>query len=186
VLHAYPGRFLSIQKVDFRNFRFLYFDNAGKPSGGFFLKNGHYEEKEDFGRFSIDLESVHYLSKSPASSGESVLVLLLWDAAGGSSSQGMSAKVFTLSRSQLRVVQVIEWNVHFASDQPMQSFDAAKNELVIRSAHYVPGDAHCCVSAMDVVTLRWDGVRFVPVGIQTELSDYGKEAGKTLPRTLPR
>jgi len=68
----------------------------------------------------------------------------------------------------------------------MQSFDAAKNELVIRSAHYVPGDAHCCVSAMDVVTLRWDGVRFVPVGIQTELSDYGKEAGKTLPRTLPR
>jgi len=35
---------------------------------------------------------------------------------------------------------------------------------------------------MDIVTFRWDGVRFAQSGIQTELSEYGKREGKTLHR----
>jgi len=56
------------------------------------------------------------------------------------------------------------------------------NTLVIRSAHYIPGDAHCCVSAMDIVTFKWDGTRLVQSDIQTELSAYGKREGKIRPR----
>lgn len=69
-----------------------------------------------------------------------------------------------------------------AVDAPTASFDAGTNILVIRSSHYIPGDAHCCVSAMDVVTFRWDQTRFVQSELQTELSKYGKTAGKVLPK----
>jgi hypothetical protein len=40
--------------------------------------------------------------------------------------------------------------------------------------------------AHPIVTFRWDGVRFIQTGIQTELSAYGKSEGKTLPKKLPR
>jgi hypothetical protein len=90
--------------------------------------------------------------------------------------------VFTVSAGHLRSVQTIGWDTHFQAGQPTESFDPGTNALVIRSAHYIPGDAHCCVSAMDVVTFRWDGARLVQTGIQTELSEYGRSEGKTLPR----
>jgi hypothetical protein len=35
---------------------------------------------------------------------------------------------------------------------------------------------------MDVITLRWNGERFVQTGLQTELSAYGKEEHKVLPK----
>ena len=94
--------------------------------------------------------------------------------------------MFNLSANRLCVVQEIDWDTHFQAGQPTDSFDPSTNTLVIRSAHYIPGDAHCCVSAMDVVTLRWDGTQFAPAPIQTELSEYGKTQGKTLPRLAPR
>jgi hypothetical protein len=71
---------------------------------------------------------------------------------GGSSSQGGMAKVFTMSGGRMRVVQEIDWDTYFDAGQPTHSFDPSTNTLVIRSAHYIPGDAHCCVSAMDAVT----------------------------------
>ena len=40
---------------------------------------------------------------------------------------------------------------------------------------------HCCVSALDVVTLRWNGTKFEETGFKTELSGYGRAEGKTLP-----
>ena len=91
--------------------------------------------------------------------------------------------VFTVANGHLRSVQEIGWDTHFQAGQPTESFDPGTKTLVIRSAHCIPGDAHCCVSAVDVVTFRWDGNRFVPTGIQTELSEYGKSMGKTLPRS---
>ena len=168
--------------MDFRNFRFLSFD----PIESFSLKNGHYKHDALGDHQSVDLDSIHNLGKSSASNGDSVLVLLSWFAGGGSSSQGGIARVFTLSGSHLRVVQDIGWDKQVQTDQPTESFDASTSTLVIRSAHYIPGDAHCCVSAMDVVTFRWDGTRFVQAGLQTVLSEYGKNEGKTLPTTLPR
>jgi hypothetical protein len=179
---SYPGTYSSIRKVDFRNFKFAIFDKAGKPAQRFFLKNGHYKHDERDSHSSLDLDSVYYLNTFPSSKGGSALVLYRWFAAGGSSSQGGIAEVFTVWDDQLRSVQEIDWETHFEAGGPTDSFDSSTNTLVIRSAHYIPGDSHCCVSAMDIVTFRWDGSRFIQSGIRTELSEYGRKEGKTLPR----
>ena len=179
VSNTCPGTYRSLSSINFRNFRFLQFDQTGKPVDGFTLRNGHHELKEDLGYSENDLVFTHPLGKSQ--SGESILVLLSWFAAGGSSSQGRNAKVFTLSNNRLRIVQEIDWDTHFQADGSTETFDPKTNALVIHSAHYIPGDAHCCVSAMDVVTFHWDGTHFVQTGIATELSAYGRSEGKTLP-----
>jgi hypothetical protein len=178
---SYRGSYSSIRKVDFRNFRFRSYVQAGKPAVSFSLKNGHYKHDEPYDHSSIDLDSVYYLSTSP-SKGSSALVLYSWFSVGGSSSQGGTAEVFAVSDGHLRSVQRIDWDTHFQAGQPTDSFDPGTNTLVIRSAHYIPGDAHCCVSAMDVVTFQWNGTHFVQADLQTELSEYGRSQGKTLPR----
>lgn len=185
VRHCYPGTFSSIRAVKFRNFRFLKFGKDGRPSGGYTLKNGHFHQDAKFGHESTDFDSIHYLPKSDLSAGDSALVILSWVAAGASSSQGGNAKVFNLSRNRLCVLQEIDWDTRFEADHATDSFDPRTNTLVVRSAHYMPGDARCCVSAMDIVTLRWDGTKFWPATIQTELSGYGKAKGKTLLRRDP-
>ena len=179
---SYPGSYSSIRQVDFRNFRYLLFGKSGKTTGSLLFKKGHYEDDEPGSNFSMDLDAIYYLSALPSSKGDSAVVLYYWFSAGGSSSQGGTAQVFTVSDGHLRSTQMIDWDTHFQAGQPTVSFDPNTNKLVIRSAHYIPGDAHCCVSAMDVVTYRWEGTRFVQSGIQTELSEYGKKEKKTLPR----
>ena len=174
---SYEGTYSSIRKVDFRNLRSPIFDVDGKPAGKISFKNGRYKSNDPGDHYSVGLESVYYLSN-----GVSALALYSWSDAGGSSSQGGTARVFTLSDGHLRSVQKIDWDTHFQAGQPTDSFDRTTNTLTIRSAHYIPGDAHCCVSAIDIVTFRWDGAHFVQSGIQTELSEYGKRDGKTLPR----
>ena len=179
---SYRGSYSSIRNVNFLNFRVFILDEAGKPAGSVLLKKGDYKCDEPFSHFSMDSDSIYFLSTSLSSKRSSALVLYQCSAAGGSSSQGTTAQVFTVSDGHLRLVQEIRWDTHFQADQPTNSFDASTNTLVIRSAHYIPGDAHCCVSATDIVTFKWDGIRLVQSGIQTELSKYGKKEGKTLPR----
>ena len=184
VLVTYPGRFSSLRAIDFRNFRFLDSDDAGKISAGLALKNGHFRSNDRFDHYSVDLDSVYYLPGS-AVSGGSALVVLSWFEAAGSSSSGAYAEVFTLTAKRLRLIQEIDWDTHFdAGPAGTHSFDANTNTFVIRSAHYIPGDAHCCVSAMDAVSFRWDGTRFVETGLNTELSHYGKTEGTQLPRIV--
>ncbi len=96
-----------------------------------------------------------------------------------SSTEGL-AKVFRLDAGRLTIVPGLDWDEHFDA-KSKYSFDARTNTLVVRAAHYLPGDAHCCVSAMDVFTLRWAGTTFAQASMKTELSDHGKRAGKTLP-----
>ena len=179
---ACPGTFSSIRKVNFRNVTIPNSDPIGRSS----LKNGHYRHDAPDEHQSVDLDSVHYLGKAVASSDSSALVLLSWSAVGGSSSQGRAARVFRLYGGGLRVVQEIDWDTHFDAGQPTERFDPVTKTLVIRAAHYIPGDAHCCVSAMDFVTFRWDGTRFAQTGPQTELSEHGKREGKTLPVAAAR
>jgi len=186
VHNCYPGSVSSIRRINFRNFKFLNFREDGEPSDGYTLKNGHFQHDARFDHYSIDFDSIHYLPGAGASFGGSALVILSWFAVGGSSSQGGNAKVFSIFDKRLCVVQEIDWDTHFQAGQPTDSFDPITNTLVIRSAHYIPGDAHCCVSAMDVVTLRWDGTQYAPVPIRTELSEYGRTQGKTLPSRVPR
>jgi hypothetical protein len=179
--YSYPGTYSSIRNLNFRNFTFLNFDAVGEPAGDLTLKNGHYkEENQPFGYYSVDLDSVHYLG-GPPGSGASVLILFSWFAVGGSSSQGRTARIFALTAGRLKAVQEIEWDKHFDPGSQMDFYEAKSKTLIINSAHYIPGDAHCCVSAMDVVRFRWNGAQFVQADLRTELSGYGKAQGKTLP-----
>lgn len=127
------------------------------------------------------MDEVYYLG-SATPNGQAALVVYSWFDAGGSSSQGGIAQVFRIMSGALRSTQKISWDTHFQAGQAFVTFDRSNNMLVIRSAHYIPGDAHCCVSAMDVVTFHWDGAVFVQADLQTELSEYGKKEGKQLPR----
>lgn len=165
---SFNGKYSSIRKVDFRNL---------KP-----LKNGRYKEDEGGVHYSEQLEEVYYLTGSATVSAQAALVLYSWFSVGGSSSQGRRALIFNLANGRLWSTQEIRWDTHFQAGQPTDKFDPVTNTLVIRSAHYIPGDAHCCVSAMDVVTYRWDGRVFAQANIQTELSQYGKNEGKKLQR----
>ncbi len=164
-LESFPGAFASIRNVDFKNF-----DS---------LKNGHLNGP---GNNTLDLEAVHYLTARPESGGGAALVLYEWFNVGGSSSSGGSAVVFTVSGGHLQSVQRVEWDTHFQAGQPTDSFDPVTTTFVVRTAHYIPGDAHCCVSAMDVVTLKWDGAHFLQTDLRTELSQYGREHGTVLPQ----
>jgi len=85
--NCYAGSFSSIRTINFRNFRFPNFGKDGKPSGGYVLKNGHFQHDAEFDHYSTDFESIHYLPKSDSSVGDSALVIFSWFAAAGSSSQ---------------------------------------------------------------------------------------------------
>jgi hypothetical protein len=183
--YSYKGSFSSIRKIDFRNFDFYTFDENGNPLPGrdnkseTHLANGHYKHQEPGDYKSLDLVSFHYLPKLPQSSGDSAVALLSWFGAGGSSNERWIAQVFTVSGGQLRVVQEIVWETE--AEEGGGSLVAKTNTLVIRSDHCIPGDGYKYPSALDVVTLKWDGNRFVQEGIRTELSKYGKREGKRLP-----
>jgi hypothetical protein len=178
---TYSGIHRSIREIDFRNLTFYVFDEKGKPQWHFTLENG---KREILGRTELDsvtLDAVHYLPSSRESKPEYALVLCDWFAAAGSSSRTGIAQVFEVLDHRFRMVQQIDWDQHFDAGAPYESFDQKTRTLVFRSAHYLSGDAHCCVSAVDVVTLHWDGTRLVQTAIRTELSEYGKNQGKILP-----
>ena len=177
---AYSGTHRSIHEIDFRNLAIYVFDENGKSQWHFKLENGKREIQSRTEIDTMTLDSLHYLPSSGEPKGEYALVLFDWFAASGSSGSTGIAQVFEVLDHRLKVVQQVDWDQHFDSGAPYKSFDQKTSTLTFRSAHYLPGDAHCCVSAMDVVTLHWDGTRFVQTAISTELSEYGKSQGKTL------
>lgn len=177
--YLYSGVHQSIQKVDFRNMRLVVFDKTGKTDTVLQFKNGSRKWKDKGEINEANLEEVDYLTRVGASEPEYALVVFHWiSVAGGTDTDGF-AQVFRLANHQLRVIQQLRWNEQFETKEKY-AFDATARILIARSAHYLTGDAHCCVSAMDVFTLQWDGSAFVPAGVKTELSDYGKREGKTL------
>jgi hypothetical protein len=143
------------------------------------LRNGRYEERANSCHQDIGLDEAHLLP-SLAPSHQYSLALYTWIETCGSSSQTGIAQVFDLNGRRLRVAQQIDWDEHFDTSQLYVSYDDKSKALVVRTAHYVPGDAHCCVSAMDVITLRWSGTKFVRKLMRTELSDYGSRQSKKI------
>jgi hypothetical protein len=177
----YPGSYSTISEVNFRNRAFPEFDDSGRPVEWLQLINGSYQHDEPNFHSSASFESVYYLASSTSIRPDSALVLLSWSGVGGSSSQGGLAYVFKLVDRHLRLIQAMDWDTHFETSEQTDVFDQRAKKLVIRTAHYIPGDAHCCVSAMDVITLQWDGTSFAKTHLKTELSDYGKSEHKELP-----
>lgn len=178
--HAYPGAYESIRKVNFRNFRLIVFDQSGRTDTVLPFKDG---SRKWTGKGEADearIEEVDYLTPAGVSTPEYALVIFHWiSVAGGSDTDGFG-QVFRLAARGLHVVQQLRWNEQFETKE-RYTFDAATKTLIARSAHYLPGDAHCCISAMDVFTLQWNGSAFVQKAVTTELSDYGKREGKKLP-----
>ena len=54
-------------------------------------------------------------------------------------------------RTTTPAIQQIRWNEQFDTKEKY-NFDAKTKTLIARSAHYLSGDAHCCISAMDIFT----------------------------------
>jgi hypothetical protein len=180
VSFTYEQSYSSIRDVDFRNIRYVEFNEKGGVASGKRLKNGHWfkQWEHPLASESVGLRSVFYLSPSTPST-QYALVRFGWEEIGGSTSQSEIFQLFELSGHRLRIVQDIDTDGHFSG--PYSAFDEKTNTLYLRSAHYLPGDAHCCVSAVDVVTLHWNGSRFIQTELRTELSEYGKREGKILP-----
>ena len=176
--HAYPTAAQSIQKVDFRNMRLVVFDQSGRIDTVLTFKNGSRKWKEKNGDVNeAKIEKVDYLTPGD----DYALVQFYWVSISGSSDDDGYAQVFRLANHALRVIQQLRWNEQFETKEKY-TFDAATKTLTVRSAHYLTGDAHCCISAMDIFTLQWKDGAFVRTGVKTELSDYGKKEGKTLPK----
>jgi len=180
--HGYPNTAQSIQKVDFRNMRLIVFDQSGKTDTVMQFKNGGRKWKEKGGEADeARIEEVDYLTAPGASGAEYALVVFHWLSIAEAANADGYAQVFRLANHELRVIQQLRWNEQFETKEKY-TFDAATKTLTARSAHYLTGDAHCCISAMDVFTFQWKDGAFVQTGVKTELSDYGKKEGKTLPK----
>jgi len=170
-----------MQKVDFRNMRLIVFDSSGKTDTVLQFKNGGRKWKEKGGE--ADEARIEEVDSLPASAGgaQFALVVFHWLSIAEASNADGYAQVFRLVKHDLRVIQQLRWNEQFETKEKY-SFDAATKTLTARSAHHLTGDAHCCISAMDIFTLQWKDGAFVQTGVKTELSDYGKKEGKTLPK----
>ncbi len=158
----------SIQDVDFRNMRV----------GGIRLKNGKYEHQARGGFESVALDTVYFPD------GSSAIALYLKVTGGGSTNNTSMVQVFRLSNGRLDTIQRITWDVDATRSEKspkLYYFDASMRTLVVRSSHYIPGDAHCCISAVDVVTFAWKNGRLEQISVDTDLSEYGKSQGKKLP-----
>lgn len=179
--HGYPNTTQSIEKVDFRNMRLIVFDPSGKTDTVLQFKNGGRKWKEKGGE--ADEARIEEVDSLPAGTGgaQFALVVFHWLSIAEAANADGYAQVFRLVNHDLRVVQQLRWNEQFETKEKY-SFDAATKTLTARSVHYLTGDAHCCISAMDIFTLQWKDGAFVQTGVKTELSDYGKREGKTLPK----
>lgn len=176
---TYTGSYSSIRAIDFKNLTF-YLRSEGEK--GVRLRNGIRKWKKDSGTSEVELGAVHYLTPLGAADPEFALVILNWFSFAGSSSSEGFAQVFQLQGHRLSVIQQLAWDKHFSLSSGYSSFHAATKTFIARAAHYMPGDANCCVSAMDVFTLQWTGTRFRQISMKTELTDYGRGEGKRLPR----
>jgi hypothetical protein len=183
---SYPGTYNRIEDVDFRNLTVQLHDQGGSPISVVKLKNGRYESYRSptrasplYGYNDIKLDSIHYFARGEHDR-QCALVLYTWDSASGSSAQAGIAEIFELLDQHLTLRQELGWDEHFSTNKPYVSFDKQSRALILRTAHYLPGDAHGGVSAMDLITMQWNGNRFVKRALSAELSDYGASEGKKI------
>jgi len=166
---TYPATYHSLRQVDFRNLPLHLVDVFAEPKD-LPLKHGKYELiSQPLGSgFEVPtLDSVRRLP-SAAHSREEFSVAFYTDTyGGGSSNTDGIAQVFALADGQLKIVQQMTWDEHFSP--PGNWYMRFSNGvLTIRSARYLDGDVHCCISGMDVVTLKWSGSRFSQTRMVTE------------------
>lgn len=159
---SYPGTYRSLRKIDFRNLAVNFLGDGLRP-----LKDGKYESRDEGGFEGATFESVDLLPSTARSREQFALVLYTYTSAGGSSNSYGIAQIFALSDGHLKIVQEMRWDEHFSPPGDWYML-LLKDTLTIRSARYLDGDAHCCISGMDTVTLHWNGSRFAQTRMVTE------------------
>jgi len=113
------------------------------------------------------LDSVRRFPSAAHSHGEFSVAFYTDTYGGGSSNTVGIAQVFALAGGHLKIVQQMTWDEHF-SPPGKWYVRVSHGMLTIRSARYLDGDAHCCISGMDTVTLAWSGSRFAQTRMITE------------------
>jgi hypothetical protein len=110
-------------------------------------------------------------------------MLVMFDEEGrcGSSNSTGYAQVWRLQNGRLSIVQQINFDTHFESDDWYSRFEESRLRLTVRASHYLDRDAHCCISAYDQLTFAWTGADFRLTQISTQLTEYGKSQGRKLP-----
>jgi hypothetical protein len=176
--YIYTASYPSLKKIDFRNFSIHF---GGNPAG-VALKRGKYTDNDlhNLLFYEVGLDEVHYLMPPNGSGAEYVLLLLYENDGGGVFNHEGIIQVLEWSNQQLRIVQEIRVDENHDGAHPNHPFNDRTKTLVLYSAHHLPGDAHCCVSAVDVLTFKWNGSRFVQTSIGTELTESGRLEGKKL------
>jgi hypothetical protein len=180
--YVYGRHYRSFHDIDFKNLTVVFPNYENGKWRFFHLRNG--ECKVDYIHHlvhtSVEVAGIHYLTSAVTEREYALVLYEEADAAGSSNEEGI-AQLFELARRRLRVAQQIDWDLHYGGPfGPLDTFNEATNTLSIHSSHYLPGDGHCCVSAVDVVTYRWDGRHFYQTALRTELTDYGRKEGKKL------
>lgn len=163
----------------------MYLSEEGNKFTGYPLKNGSWDYRSRWGYDAVGLEDIYYLPQNDSGT-EYALVRFYRMSCGATCgvNEGF-ALLFELDNRQLRIVQQFDWgNVSKFNPETKStpSFNPFRNIFVVQTPHAMPGEggSSCCISAMDVITLEWNGNRFIPTSLETELTDYGREAGKTL------
>jgi hypothetical protein len=154
---VYRGEFLQFRGFDYKNFVLHTFDKKNGHVVCGQLHEGKWEDREEN---HAGLESLTWEQAYPLSSGnpsiQYVLAFFTYFGVGGSSESGGYVQVWRLQDKQLTIVQQIQFNTHFAGEREYFAFDKDRQSLTVRASHYMPGDAHCCISAFDELTFRWE------------------------------
>jgi|SRR5208282_112676 len=169
---TYNKEFASFAEIDFKTFVVHTFDEKGRHFICGQLKGGYWETNDRFG-----LETLRWRRSFPLSDEselpEYVLVVFdEWGASGSSDGDGY-AQVWRLQDKRLTIVQQIQFNTHFGEEKPVYVFKKQSGMLTVRASHYLPGDPHGRISAVDDLTFRWEDGLFELVKIETKPNNIG-------------
>lgn len=150
-------------KPDFANLSYPLGEDEPGSDGRVKLSGGRMSRTEEvdgrvLGRLTVRLASVHDLP-SGGSGVKFWLVVQHVESVGGSTSTNYQAQVMRCRAGVLEEVQRVVWEARVPEGRaaPVVAGDGG---LRFTTSHYLPGDAHCCVSAVDEVSLRWEGRRY--------------------------
>lgn len=162
----YREHFDSLDKIDSKNFVIHWFQRKRHVVCGQ-LRGGYWESHDGVELNSLRLVKSYSLPSSEPGS-DFLLVLFEYYGVSGSSDSSGIAQVWKLRDGRLSVEQQIDYNTHFRGVGANETHFRKDDHLLVRASHYLTGDAHCCVSAYDELTLRWSGSEYVLTRIETK------------------
>jgi len=164
---VYSGQYASFQEIDPKNFVVHAFLKKRHLICGK-LTRGHWEAKGEGGFDELDFVKSYALPSTDENS-KYLLVILEQSSAYGSSESDHYAQIWRLHDEKLSIEQQISYNTHFSGDSDrFEHFFKKDSALQVRSSHYLEHDAHCCISAYDELTFRWNGDEYVLTRIETK------------------